>query len=132
MVWELWERRRTWEYDRQPSCRTYGIEWAKVWRASVGAYNEWHHDSLLLLPAVVPALSSMTLISTNASPSIFEHGELRPGIYKIQNIYSETFLDIEVHSRDVRCRPAGSLGEGRGIVSRHSLSGVHVSDYYKW
>ena len=74
----------------------------------------------------------MTLISSSASPSVFEDGKLRPGIYKIQNIYTETFLDIEVHSRDVCCRPAGSLGEGRGIVSCPSWSGVYVSDDHKW
>jgi len=74
----------------------------------------------------------MTLISTSTSPSVFEDGKLRPGIYKIQNIYTETFLDIDIHSRDVCCRPAGSLGEGRGIVSRRSSSGVRVSDDHKW
>jgi len=47
---------------------------------------------------------------------IFNDGRLRPGIYKIQNIYTETFLDIKVHSRELCCRPAGRLGEGRGIV----------------
>jgi len=38
---------------------------------------------------------------TNDRPSILKDGELEPGIYKIQNIYSETFLDIHVHSREV-------------------------------
>jgi len=48
--------------------------------------------------------------------SIFKDGKLNPGIYTIQNLYTETFLDFEVHSREVCCRPAGDLGEGRGVV----------------
>jgi len=57
----------------------------------------------------------MALTSTNDSSSIFKDGKLKPGIYKIQNIYTETFLDIDVHSRDVSCRSATALGEGRGL-----------------
>ena len=62
------------------------------------------------------------------SSSIFEGEKLKAGIYKIQNIYTETFLDIEVHSRGVCCRPAKDLGEGRGIVRRHPLSVARVPD----
>ena len=61
-------------------------------------------------------------------PSIFEEGKLKPGIYKIQNIYSEAYLDIEVHSREMCCRPAKDLGEGRGLVRWYLSSVVHVSD----
>jgi len=57
----------------------------------------------------------MTVNSTSDSASIFKDGKLKSGIYKIQNIYAETFLDIEVHSREVCCRPANNLGEGRGL-----------------
>ena len=38
----------------------------------------------------------MTLLSS----SIFENGKLKPGIYKIQNIKSEAYLDIEVATRE--------------------------------
>ena len=65
----------------------------------------------------------MTLTPTNDPISIFE---LKPGIYKIQNIHSETYLDIEVRSREVCCRPARDLGEGRGFVSRHPSFVVRV------
>jgi len=57
----------------------------------------------------------MTLHSTSDSSSILEGGKLKPGIYKIQNIQCETYLDIEVHTREVCCRAAKSLGEGRGL-----------------
>lgn len=65
-------------------------------------------------------------------PSIFEGGRLNPGVYKIQNIYTETFLDIEVHSREVCCRPAHDLGEGRGIVRQDPSFVACVSDDQKW
>ena len=88
------------------------------------------------ITCVPPRLSAlapptMTLNSTNDCSSILEGGELKPGTYKIQNIYSETFLDIHVHSREVCCRPAKDLGEGRGLVSRPS-SALHASDGEKW
>ena len=74
----------------------------------------------------------MTPNSSDDCSSIFEDGKLKPGIYKIQNIYSETFLDIHVHSREMCCRPAKDLGEGRGLVSRYPSSVLHVSDDEKW
>ena len=61
------------------------------------------------------ALTTMTLILTNESSSVFQDGKLKSGIYKIWNIYTETYLDIEVHSRNVCCRPAQNL-EGNGLV----------------
>ena len=57
--------------------------------------------------------------STGDSSSILKDGKLKPGIYKIQNLQSETYVDIEAHSGKVCCRPAKDLGEGRGFVSRH-------------
>jgi len=59
----------------------------------------------------------MTFTSTADSSSIFKDGKLKPGIYKIQNLYSETFLDYEAHSKEMFSRPANELGEGRGLVS---------------
>ena len=47
-------------------------------------------------------------------PRIFEYGNLEPGIYKIQNLRSETYLDVHHHSKEVCCRP------------------VHASDAQKW
>ena len=64
---------------------------------------------------------TMPLRSTNDSSSIFQDGKLKPGIYKIQNIQSETYLDIEVHLRELCCRPSKDLGEGRGFVCRYPL-----------
>ena len=63
--------------------------------------------------------TTVTMNSTSDSSSIFKDGKLKPGIYKIQNIQSDTYLDIEVHLRELCCRPAKDLGEGRGFVSRY-------------
>ena len=64
--------------------------------------------------------------------SIFKDGKLKPGIYKIQNIHTEAFLDIEVSTRDVCCRSAAALGEGRGLVCPFQQPLVDVSDDQKW
>lgn len=52
---------------------------------------------------------------------IFENGKLKPGVYQIQNIKTETFLDIEVHTRELCCRPERDLGRGRGFVRQLPL-----------
>jgi len=68
------------------------------------------------VPHVVQfALPSMTTNVTSNYASIFQNGRLKPGIYKIQNIYTDTYLDIEVHSMTMCCHPARDLGEGRGL-----------------
>ena len=67
-------------------------------------------------------------MNSNPSP-IFEDGKLKPGIYKIQNIFAENYVDIELHSREMCCRPAKNLAEGRGLVSRYLPPAVRVSDY---
>jgi hypothetical protein len=60
--------------------------------------------------------------------SIFEDGRLRPGIYKIQNLYTQTYMDIHEHSRELCCRSAAALGEGRGLVCPLHQPAVDVSD----
>ena len=56
----------------------------------------------------------MTQKSSNIP--IFEDGKLKPGIYKIQNVVAETYLDIDNNAVQVCCRPAQDLQEGRGLV----------------
>ena len=59
----------------------------------------------------------MTLTSTNNPSSIFEDGKLKPGIYKIQNLCGEAYVDIhESSAREMHLRPAQDLREGRGLV----------------
>jgi hypothetical protein len=47
---------------------------------------------------------------------IFENGKLKPGLYKIQNLVSKTYLDIHEHSMELCCRPASALEKDDGIV----------------
>lgn len=70
----------------------------------------------------------MTLSSTDDSPPIFEGGKLKSGIYKIQNLFAETYLDIHQHSKQVCCRPARDLEDGRGLVRSYPPFTAHVSD----
>ena len=74
----------------------------------------------------------MTFNSLNDSPSIFEDGKLKPGTYKIQNLYVETYLDIHQHSKQACCRPARDLEDRRGLVSLHLSFVIHTSDVSKW
>jgi len=57
----------------------------------------------------------MPLSSTFSSPSIFQNGKLKPGVYKFQNLLTETYLDIHLHSTELCCRPAKDLAAGRGL-----------------
>ena len=76
-------------------------------------------------------LPAITLSSTGDSASIFEGEKPKPAIYKIQNLYSETHLDIHRHPKEVLCRPARDLEEGRGLVRPFSWSVVRESDNCK-
>jgi len=62
----------------------------------------------------------------STSDSILEKGKLKSGIYRIQNVQLETFIDIEVHTREVCCRAFKSLGAGRGLVCRYRFIVVRV------
>ena len=66
--------------------------------------------------ASVAPVPTMTFRSHSDSPSIFRDGKLKLGFYKIQNLYSQTYLDIHEHSKELCCRPAQNLEEGRGLV----------------
>ena len=104
---------------------------AKAWHVRVLVYDTSIVNYLRSPRLAALALLTMTLNSTSDC-SIFKDGKLKPGIYKIQNICSETFLDIHILSREVCCRPARDLGEGRGLVSQYPSSVLHVSDGEKW
>jgi len=81
---------------------------------------------------VVVLVLTMTPNLHTGSPPIFEDGRLKPGIYKIQNLYSRTYLDIQEHSRQMCCRPAQNIEEGNGLVRPFSRSVVRRSDNHKW
>jgi hypothetical protein len=57
----------------------------------------------------------MPLPSQNESGSIFREGKLKPGVYKIQNVVGQTYVDVREHSKQLCGRPA-TLLEGKGLV----------------
>ncbi|KAF9781833.1 hypothetical protein BJ322DRAFT_1078655 [Thelephora terrestris] len=71
--------------------------------------------------------NSRTSLSSN-----FQDGDLRPGVYRIQNLYSETYLDIHEHSKELCCRPFRDLEPTRGLVRPHTLTRVIISDDHQW
>ena len=62
----------------------------------------------------------MALTQTDDSASIFKDGKLKPGIYKIQNIVGQTYVEMCEPARELCCRPAAVL-EGKGLVGSHPL-----------
>lgn len=74
----------------------------------------------------------MTLHSTKDPLSLFQDGKLKPGIYKIKNVLTQTFVDIEEHSRRACSRPSKDLEEGNGLVGLIPLPLIRVSDDHKW
>ena len=60
----------------------------------------------------------MTFTSTGDSSSIFKDGKLKPGIYRVQSLFNEAFIDVQEHSRELYCRSFQDLGEERGLVRR--------------
>ena len=71
-------------------------------------------------------------MTTNSTSSIFKDGKLKPGVYKIQNLHHQNYLDIQEDTRQLWGYPAKDLEEGRGFVSWCLLSRVRVSDNWKW
>ena len=72
--------------------------------------------------------TTMTTTLPSGPPSIFKDGKLKNGIFKIQNLLTGGYVDVEAHSMGVCCRPAKNLEEGRGLVRWHPSSAVHISD----
>ena len=100
-------------------------------------------DARNTLQAKVRRVDKASVVAYSCSPRcrtrsatmthpIFQDGKLKPGIYKIWNISTETYADIEVQSRGVCCRPAQNLEEGNGLVRSFHWFVAHASDDYKW
>jgi len=47
--------------------------------------------------------------------SIFEYGKLKPGKYKVQNLTSQTYLEVQNDSRRLCCRPDRVLSPWGGL-----------------
>ena len=55
--------------------------------------------------------------SSNTSASIFQDGKIKPGVYKIMNVVSGTFVDIKDDASELCGRSSSTLGDSRGQVS---------------
>jgi hypothetical protein len=55
--------------------------------------------------------------TTKMTSSILINGKLKPGIYQIQNLAGQTFVETQESSRTLCCRPANALSAGDGLVS---------------
>lgn len=77
----------------------------------------------------------ITSSAAMTSPHDINDGKLKPGIYRIQNLRSEKYLDIHIHSREVCCRAERELQKGRGLVRLQSpptICCLHISDNRQW
>lgn len=54
--------------------------------------------------------------AANMTPSILINGKLKLGIYQIQNLAGQTFVEMQESSRTLCCRPAKALSGGDGLV----------------
>ena len=74
--------------------------------------------------------SIMTQHSTGDFTSMFQDGKLTRGIYKIQNVGSNYYVDTSVYSKNVCTRLA--LEDGAGLVCLYLPSAAHEPDIQKW
>jgi len=68
--------------------------------------------------------TAVMLVPTPDDPmSIFKDGSLKPGVYKVQNLGCQTYLEVQEHSRGLCCRPATVLSPEDALVisSHHAL-----------
>jgi hypothetical protein len=76
----------------------------------------------------IPLFATMPDNLTRSSPSIFENGKIRPGVYKIRNIVSRTFVDTKDHVRELCGRPPTALERGGAQVIPQSTHHTDVTD----
>lgn len=67
-----------------------------------------------------PSTASSPTVMLTSPPddpmSIFVDGNLQPGTYKVQNLASQTYLEVLEHSRVICCRPATVLSPKDALV----------------
>lgn len=66
--------------------------------------------------------------STRVFTSIFEGDKLKEGVYMIQNLHTESYLDVRLRSMELCCRPVNDLEAGRGLVRLCSPLRIRLSD----
>ena len=59
----------------------------------------------------------LTSPTNSDSMAIFANGKLKPGTYKVQNLASDTYLEVLEPSKELCCRLATALGPKDALVS---------------
>ena len=92
---------------------------SKVWRGAVCIYTV-RDINITSFQTTTTSKTAMVYNSPRSPPSIFQGGRIKPGVYKIQNIVSKTYVDIKDDVRELCGRPSQVLEYGRDQVSsRH-------------
>ena len=103
-----------------------------VWRGR--AQHQPGHDIILSCRSVSPPSPRfriscshiVTLTPMNDSVPILEGGRIKPGIYKIRNIFGQTYLETREHFKELHYRPTMALGDGEGLVRLHVPAGFDL------
>jgi len=61
------------------------------------------------------------------SSSILENGKLKPGVYQIQNLAGQTYVEMQESVRQLCGRPSTALSTGDGLV-RFSVRVLNPKD----
>lgn len=86
-------------------------------------------------PCATPFPAVMPPSPKDDPMSIFVDGRLKPGRYKVQNLASQTYLEILEHSKELCCRPATVLSSKDALVISNILHGprmINVADDLQW
>ena len=78
------------------------------------------HEQNVELPRLL--VTAIMLVLPPSDPmSIFVNGKLRPGVYQVQNLTGQTFLEILEDTKEVCCRPAAVLSPQDALVCDSNL-----------
>jgi len=106
--------------------RSIHREFVGTEKTVAGAYKRW--PLLRTSPCPTPLLATVHLSPPNDPMSIFVDGKLKPGRYKVQNLASQTYLEILEHSKELCCRPATVLAPKDALVLPEPSNDLNVSD----
>ena len=71
----------------------------------------------LCFRAATTKADEMKYSYSSPTATVLQDGKIKPGIYKIQNIVSKTYVDIKDDLRELCGRPSSALERSRGHVS---------------
>ena len=66
------------------------------------------------------------------SSSILTDGKLKPGIYRIQNLVGQTFVEMQEGPRQLCCRTEAALSSQAGLVRSAEALIAEISESDLW